>query len=566
MAKPKTPREVLLMLFRRKTLFLLAAAFFAIIVLWGSHWLPLKYTASATFERTTAPGEIDKDHQNGFFVLKPSLYVRLAGPMALAEALKTDEIGLTKNYPRNPDGTLTTEGQAKLEQLIRDVSPNLKVYMSTNSDLVDVVVIEFTHSDPNVAEQLPTTLFNMYKESTIAELQERLDASMNSIRKELAVEATKLKDASTKKTRFEIENKDFMLDKPTGLQDQLELLNRELDRLDRYLKEEQASLAWFHEQSSGQGGTDGTAATTQPTEDEIAEYSMVPNPKLEQLQEELKQAQDALDNAKLATMTSSHPTYQRLERVITTLEKRIAEEPKMIRDREVFRPRSKQQAAMGALDVRLADIKRRIESMTREQADLIERKTRINKLIDTSLKVRQDYLTLCSEETKCRESVDRLEKQLFTVEANFRAEVAKRRTMLRMVQPPQKQHLPSSPKLPIILLMALAGGLGFGGVLVFLANSVDRTVGTTDEAMRYFNLTLHGAVGEIDTPRDRSWRFFKRWIIAPIVIVIVLIVIGVSCLDVMLRLKHPSKYARWQKAPVTFVMEEFGNTFSSRNP
>jgi len=553
MSKPKTPREVLLMLFRRKTLFLLAAAFFAIIVLWGSHWMPLKYTASATFERSSGAGENEKDNM-GFFVLKPLLYVRLAGPMVLAEALKTDEVGLTKNFPRNPDGTLTAEGQAKLEQLIRDITPNLKVNMSTNSDLIDVVIIEFTHSDPNVAEQLPTTLFNMYKESTINELQERLDVAINSMRKELAVEATKLKDANTKKTRFEIENKDFMLDKPTGLQDQTELINRELDRIERYLKDEQDSLALYQ---SLQNGTDDTTASG----DEVAEYSMIPNPKLDQLQDELKRAKDGLDNAKIAGMLPNHPTYQRVERTIVELEKRIAEEPKMIRDREVFRPRGRQVAGTtNPLEIRLLDVRRRIESLTREQADLIERKTRINKLIDNSLKVRQDYLTLCGDVTKARESVEQLEKQLFAVEASFRAEVAKRRTTIRMVQPPQKQHLPSSPKLPIVILMALAGGLGFGGVLVFLANSVDRTIGTTDEAMRHFNLTLHGAVGEIDTPKDRSWRFFRRWVITPIVIGIVLIVIGVSCMDVMLRLKYPQKYARWQKAPVTFVMEELGGS------
>jgi len=563
MAKPKTPREVLLMLFRRKTLFLLAAAFFAIVVLWGSHWAPLKYTAEAKFERTNDASSIGRETGSGTYSeLKPLLYVRLAGPMVLADALKKDEIGLTKNFPRNADGTLTAEGQAKLDQLVRSVSPNLRVRMDTSTDLVDVVTIEFTHSDPDVAEQLPTTLFNMYKEFTVNELHERLDVSMSSTRKELAVENTKLKDASMRKTRFEIEHKDMMPQSPTGLQDLMIQQNKELDKVERLLKDEENNLEWFQQLGLGGlrsgGSADGDASSE---EDEVQEYSLIPNPKLETLRDEIKLYEDRLENAKVAGMKPNHPDYQRVERMISELQKKIESEPEKIREREIIRPKNKQ--TIGAQEVQVAVIKRRIESLKREQADMIEEIARTSKKLDNFLKVRQDYLTLCADEARCRESVDRLDKQLSSVEANFKAEVAKRRTMLRMVQPPQKQYLPSSPKLSMILIMALAGGLGVGGVLVFLANSVDRTIGTTDEAMRYFDLTLHGAVGEIDTPADRSWRFVKRWVITPIVIVIVLIVIGVSCMDVVLRLKYPQRYIQWQKEPVTFVMEELGEIFAS---
>jgi len=559
MAKPKTPREVLLMLFRRKTLFLLAAAFFAIVVLWGSNWAPLKYTAEAKFERTNDASSIGRNTGSGTYQeLKPLLYVRLAGPMVLADALKKDEIGLTKSFPRNADGTLTAEGQAKLDQLVRTVTPNLKVRMDTSTDLVDVVTIEFTHSDPDVAEQLPTTLFNMYKEFTVNELHERLDTSMSGTRNELKVERTRLEDASMKVTRFEIENKDMMPQSPTGLQDKLDLQNTALDRVERQLKEEENNLVWF-QQLGGQ--REGADAATQPVEAEPVSWVMIPNPKIDVLRNDLTRANDALENAKIAGMKETHPTYQGIVNMIGRLEEQIAKEPEKVQKEATFE--NPKLRSMTNLEVEVRKIERRIESLRREKTELIEQVAVTTKKLDNSLKVRQDYLALRSEEAKCKESVDRLEKQLASVEADFKAEVAKRRTMLRMVQPPQKQYLPSSPKLSLILLVALVGGLGFGGVLVFLANSVDRTIGTTDEAMRYFNITLHGAVGEIDTPKDRSWQWIKRWVIAPVIIVVVLVVIGVSCLDVMLRLKYPSKYARWQKTPVTFVLEELGDTFSS---
>jgi uncharacterized protein involved in exopolysaccharide biosynthesis len=379
---------------------------------------------------------------------------------------------------------------------------------------------------------------------------------MNVTRKELAVETTKLRDASVKKTKFELEHKEMMLQSSTGLQDLLTAQNRELDKIERAIKDEESNLEWFQQLG---GLRSGVAEGAGPAEDEVAEYSLIPNPKLETLRDEIKVYEDRLENAKVVGMKPNHPDYQRVERMIAELRKKLENEPEKIREREIIRPKAAQ--SITPQDVQIAVIKRRIEALKREQADMINKIKETNGLLGNSLKVGQDYAALCRDEARCRDYVDRLEKQLASVEADFKAEVAKRRTMLSMVQPPSKQYLPSSPKLSMILIMALAGGLGVGGVLVFLANSVDRTIGTTDEAMRYFNLTLHGAVGEIDTPKDRSWRFFKRWVIAPVVIVIVLIVIGVSCLDVMLRLKYPQRYTQWQKAPVTFVIEELGDVF-----
>jgi len=278
------------------------------------------YTASATFERTA-------DLRNvGRLAFDESMMIlRLAGPLAIANALQTDEIGLTKDFPRGSDGGLTDEGQAMLTRLVRETAKNLRVKVDGSTDLVDVVTIEFSHTDPRVAEQFPTTLFTLYRDSTVNELSERLDASMTGLRKELEAERAKLKDASMKVARFEIDNKDVTMESPDGLQAKLDQLNKELDEIERALAEEKT------------------------------------------------------------------------------------------------------------------------EALNKVRTELNERLAQTNSLL---LKIRKDYLALRTEEAKHKESVDRLEKQLAAVEADFKAEIARRRTMLRMVQPPQKQTQPSAPSLP----------------------------------------------------------------------------------------------------------------------
>jgi len=550
MSKPKTPREVLQMLFRRKVLFLLGASFFAIVVLLAAHWFPLKYTASMTFERTN---DISAGRARGaasFEEIKPSMTLRLAGATTLSEALQRDEIGLTKGFPRNGDGSLTTEGRTRLDQLVRQVQPSVKVRMTTNSDLIDVVNIEFEHSEADVAEQLPLTLFNMFRDSTINELNERLEWAMAGLKKELNAERSKRDDASEKRARFDFLHVDSMPDNPNGLRDKLNKYNQELSRVERALKQQEELLAEIKDAAQA------SETTTQPGEEEPDATVWIPNPELVQLNEKLKRAKEGMNSFQLRRMTPNHPEYKELERVIEILEEQIANAPEKIVQSETYINKNKVQNPQ---HFEITKLENAVKWLTKEKTDLISNIDDTEKLASNSLKIRQEYLALCNEETKYKDSVERLERSLAGVETDLKAEIAKRRTTLKIIQQPQKQYLPSSPKLSLVLLVALLGGLGFGGALVFLANSMDRTIGTTDEAMRHFNLTLHGAVGEIATPRDRTWRWVKLWVITPVVIVVVVTVIGLASLDIVLRLKDPGKHTEWRKDKVSFVLREVGS-------
>ena len=135
------------------------------------------------------------------------------------------------------------------------------------------------------------------------------------------------------------------------------------------------------------------------------------------------------------------------------------------------------------------------------------------------------------------------------------AEAAERRTLLRAVQLAEKQLRPSSPKLEMVLGFAIFGGLAFGGGLVFLMHLLDRTIGTTEEAAARFDLPVHGAVEEIVTGRQRQLGRLKRWVVTPVVGVVLLAAISLSGLGVVLWLQHPDQYKTWKTDPVRYVRD-----------
>ena len=145
------------------------------------------------------------------------------------------------------------------------------------------------------------------------------------------------------------------------------------------------------------------------------------------------------------------------------------------------------------------------------------------------------------------------QNRLTGVQMALEAEVAKRRTHLEAVQLAEKQFRPSSPKLLYVLGLALAGGLAFGGAVVFLSNTLDRSISATQDAAKHFNLPVCGVIDEIVTPGERLWGNVRRFIAEPAIALILVGVIGVAGLNIALWLHYPEEHKQWQEDPTAFV-------------
>ncbi len=201
-------------------------------------------------------------------------------------------------------------------------------------------------------------------------------------------------------------------------------------------------------------------------------------------------------------------------------------------------------AARSAFEVTVDEIAR-LENQLKE----------LNQKKEQSPPIRQKYQELLGKVRDKETEAARWKVRQSEIQATLEAEIAKRRTHLESVQTAEKQFRPSSPKLTLVLALAYLGGLAFGGGVVFLINVLDRSISLTEDAAQYFNVPVHGVIGEIDTVRNRLRMRMKRYLVAPAVTVSALCLLGISTLSVSLWLKAPEKFVEWRASPVKFVFD-----------
>ena len=565
MNKPhrKTPRDLLKTLFRRKTLFFLGGALFAIIVLLASHLLPVKYASSATFQRLNDAGS-DSDRTKGpgtFDGMKPSLILRLSGPKAIEGVLHDLKLPEYEALPRTRDGKLTEQGLAAQDQIVRALGEAVEVHWDTIGDLVDQITVTAEHSDADLAQQLPEKLIEQFRESVTAESEERLKIASDQLKLSLDKEQEFLNEAVKQRIEFVQKHADMMPETANGLLDKVTKQKGDLETL--YHQRDAAQDKLQRMKSMREMAKTTTTLPSSIPANLLASPDQVikiANPRLAQLRDDLTKAKDALENMiKVQRIKPAHPAYQAMVRKTAQLEQQIKSEPDMVPYQEIYG-----NTRNNPYDVEIASISSDIETaragIERGEQDL----KNLQKAYDNFLPVRQEYLGLAENEKTLKAHVRDLEKALSNLRAEHQAEITKQRTRFRYVQASQKQYLPSSPKLSMILAAAILGGLAFGGVLVFLANSFDHTIPTSEEAIRYFNLPLHGVVGEIVTGREVAAGRFRRWCVSPMVVSLLLVVIAVASMDVILWLKYPDKFPQWRKAPASFVTQQFSGSMKSQ--
>ena len=278
------------------------------------------------------------------------------------------------------------------------------------------------------------------------------------------------------------------------------------------------------------------------------------NPEKKRLEDQLREFKEQLNNAiALSHMTEKHPTVKTLRAKIADLEKRIEETPEWTKVRKTVRSSIGRQWTTQMILADIAAATSELEAAAKEEERLLKRRETIQSLMSNFAPVRQEYEQIVEKVKKQVAERNRWRRQLAEVQMALDAEMKGRRTHLNVLQAAEEQIRPSSPKLLMVLGFAIVGGLAFGGGLVLLASHWNRSVTTTDDAVKYFNVPVFGVTSEIISNRQHTIRRAKRWILTPIATIIVLVCLVISGLGVTLWLKYPQKYEAWKAAPISFV-------------
>lgn len=557
------------MVFRRRRLFLLGASLFAIVAMMGSHYLPVKYTGTTIFEHrkdVAAERTLERGSES-FDAIRLSIQNDLASRDAIAEV--AEEVGLLKGLPRDSEGRLTRNGQMAEQRIVGNIIKNVKVTLMIRSTNMDRFSVSITHRDPKLAKKIPNTLVRNYKNRLLKRIKERLASSSKFLVERVSQCESRLTEITNERIRFETRHAGMMPESPGALYDNLQKTNSSLDALAKQQTAERLKIVRLRTQMAALGKPAAEPApASQPTTQLASQPSSSPasqpvewvqelNTEKKRLEDQLQQFEEQLNSAlTIGHMTEKHPTVKTLRAKIAELKKRAAAEPEWITVRKTVIAADHSISRQFTAQMILADVAAAVselEAGAKEIKRLQKQRETLQVLMANFAPVRQEYEQIIEKVKKQMAERDRWRKQLGDVQMALDAEDEGKRTHLDVLQTANEQILPSSPKLLMVLGFAIIGGLAFGGGLVLAASHWDRSIGTTEDAIKYFDVPVFGITSEIVSGRQRAVRRLVRWVIGPIVTVVVLAGLTFSTLSVTLWLKDPQKHEEWKASPITFV-------------
>ncbi|HOD83817.1 MAG TPA: hypothetical protein PKG77_20545 [Phycisphaerae bacterium] len=579
--KKLTPRDILRIVFRRWRLFFGGALLFAIGVLIAGHYLPVKYTGTTRFQRRTDPSQIagpgGGSGPENWDSRKDTLRWDLSGPNALEQAAA--DLELTVGMPHGSDGQLTDQGQVLKQELIGQLSRAVRVSWDVRTPAVDLISVSVTHEDPRLARMLPDQLVKNY----INRVGEQIISSLRSSKDFLDIQVKGaqelLQQYEEKRMKFERDNPYAMPQEPgfflrsiedaktqvEALQRQQELAKMKLRMLEGAINPppttqpaatvedmpttQPSLLAGVAAPAAGQPTTQPANPLAMPGLGKPSQVSLKPNPNFLALINERDGLKENLTRS-LLVMKPAHPKIKDLETRIKQTEERIQ---RMVENNEQYVPEYIYPTDVNPVTKLMLE-----QEISYNDAQIQRLETKLGKFQAAEQNyetIKQEYERILNQIKAQENELSSWTKRLEDVRLALQGEIAKRRNHLEAIRLAERQIRPSDPSLSKILMGALIGGLAFGAVLVFLAHLMDRSIGTPEDA-KQFGVPVQGIIGEIITRQRRRNLRLRRWLLAPVVILLVFAILGGSVFSITLWLREPDEYNRFAAARIEYVQDQ----------
>ncbi len=541
-------RDLLRLIFRRRYFFLIGSALLANMLLFAGLSWSAKYTGTTKLRRRTDP-VVEKKHDQpeSFETIKLTLREELIGQRALENVV--EQLGLVRGEPRDSSGKLKRQGQIVKDAIVRTINEGILFVWEVRKERMDLVALSVTHWDPQLAQDIPDRLVDNYISIVHEQSKSNLTVSLQHLQKKVDECKVRLGEQTNIKIAFEEKHAGMMPDRPGNLHDRIQQTIADLEREQRNLDAAKLTLARL-ESRWREADTDKTTKEGEPIQEIRG-----PNPELKRLKEQLELFEGALETATI-NRTENHPDVIALEAKLAEIHEKIKQAPAETVLQKVYAVGAEANRYIPEVASTSVEIKIKKDAIER----LTERLNRLNGMMSNFAPVRQEWEEIIRKQVKHEKELDALEVRAAKIREELANEVAGRRIHLEVVQRAKEQFQPSSPKLFVILAMALIGGVGGGAGLVFLTHSLDRSITTTDEASEYLGLRVHGVIGEITTPVQAIRRRTFSLLIIPLVGLVLTLMTLTGVASNLLRLKYPDKFQQWKDAPVGYV---FNGMFSS---
>jgi uncharacterized protein involved in exopolysaccharide biosynthesis len=540
--KPANLNEWFGILLRHKKKFFYPAIIVMIVAIWASQWMEREYQADAKFQRVsdnTSKNSADDPIGDAYTKIRALMNYNFKGRNAVEQLIK--DLGLTKDIPHTADGALTTDGMMMYNDLINRLSNAINVNSQVASEQIDLISVSYTDKDrtlvPKVVNKLVENYMAMVRskmDDTLLEQKKFFDTEVNRYRR-------KVSDLESQRLRFALNTGGVTPEDPIVVYNKLSELKTEKEKLKAEL--EKAKAGWE------------TLSKWEKDQPEfIKNKKTSANEDLVALKDKLKTLGAMYDeNVYVFRRTKEHPNVKDLIRRIAETKKEIAnfEGSDKVDVEEV--PNGEKIAAQKDLSTRAGEIVA-MEKTFEEKSAEVEKYEVTNR---NFFQIRNDYLKIARELAESTEQLKFWSDSLSRVQMALTLNVGERGMRLSFVQrAPDTITKPSSPTLVKILGAAVALGMFVGVLMIILAELLDHSYRSVEQAIDEIKLPVLGAINEIVSPAAAMRRKILGWGVFPFVTTaLALLLTGVFMLA-YLSLEKPHQYDQLRENPVRFISQQ----------
>lgn len=540
--KPANLSEWVEILIRHRKKAFFPSVLVMITVFTASFWFPRQYYAEAKFQRVN--DQVIQQTDAGIVgralnQTKRVIIEDIKGRAAVERLVEDLELPAKLKFPHTPDGSLTEEGQFRKFDLVNSIKNRINVYYQTQSDQIDVVVVNFTHSDPDLAPKVVNQIVENYISSTRDQLDKMLIGAKDFFEKEVARYRARISELEQRLIQFERNNAGLTPDDPMSVQAKLVALRAQFDRVRSDLavaiQQRDSLTQWLDEQ-----------------DEFVVRKRSVDNPEVVYLRQRVRDLELAYEQNRQLGRRDAHPEQEKLLRRINEVKRQIEGSDEKL-DEEVDREPNIQRLE-GQKQIKV--LTGSIIALERQEKELASQVDHFEILNRNFFAVRNDYRQLQSDLGEARDQArfwnDMLRRTTIAISADLQQRGVRLSSILRANDIPR----PSDPKLSKILLYALVGGLGTALAMILLAELMDRSFHGVEQAVDDLKLPVLGAVNEIVTPSAALRRKIMGLGLYPLLSALLVAILLSLYVMVRLNLEQPQRFEQLIKQiqhPQSFI-------------
>lgn len=532
-----------------------------------SLYYPRTYSATTSFKRQNDPILADLRLSQGaatFKLFRTTTSQDLKSVECMSEVL--DKIGLTKDFARNEDGTLTSESIRRRTRLAASLATKISISTKPQNDLIDTVRINYTGSDPTIGKKLLDELKTTYIRRTMAWVVQHLEGLRDYYQTETDLALRALRKAEREQTSLRLAHPYINPQNPESITTKLSQLRMDQDEWERRRREYSSNLeaqrqllALVESQLAA-----GPVPLAPNVDGGRQEYVSLERRRLIARIQEMDAEVRILRLTR--GMTDAHPE---IVAIVTEQQVRLRElNGLQKRDRKVEANRTMDADSVRAITPIPIDAStnplqidrvRTLVQISAEEAKIAEcdislesARQGIERLADAKNRIfelQEQYADVTGLVSKNRKKHNELAGILSKIEPAIRVNEQGKLLHWSTGLPASGSATPVNPKSRTVLLLSLLAGAAAGIIFVVLAEILDHVFHTSSQVARSLGIPLLEAIDEIVTVGDRRRLLIHRTVITPLLLVVCLGAVGATGSMAYLSIERPQTYERIQRIP-----------------